>query len=122
MSQFKRERRYVVIKLSKLTQEEKDLLQARDDEIGLEEYVFPECVVVEADWPNYEETWATVQAVAEGTYIPRSQLQAELDALVAQVAQLKVSLQFMVDNIGQPNCIETKDGFNAAKLALREVK
>ncbi|MDF0750340.1 hypothetical protein NLU14_08860 [Marinobacter sp. 71-i] len=65
MSEFKREERYIVIKRKHLS----PLNEARIREtlatcgaptIG--------CVVVEADWPNYEYVWQTVEQVANGTW------------------------------------------------------
>jgi len=67
MSDFKREERYVVIKLKTLSEEDKsdlrNLLATNDIETI-------ECVVVEHDWPNYEATWKAIQQVSEGTYDP----------------------------------------------------
>lgn len=65
MSEFKREERYIVIKRKHLS----PLNEARIREtlatcgaptIG--------CVVVEADWPNYEHVWDTVEQVAKSEW------------------------------------------------------
>lgn len=67
MSEFRRETRYIVIKLKRLNPES---LEAIKD--TLESYQIPteECVVVEHDWPNYEHTWDTIQDVVKGTFDP----------------------------------------------------
>lgn len=68
MSQFKREERYIVVKLKTLTESQqnglRNLLQMNDIKTV-------ECVVVESDWPNYEQTWRDVEAVANGTFVER---------------------------------------------------
>lgn len=73
MSQFERERRYIVLKLkdveAALTCEEIDLLGELQDKIdaaraasGKEALV---AAVVESDWPEYEPTWLAIQARVE---------------------------------------------------------
>jgi hypothetical protein len=81
MSEFKKEKRYVVLKLSKLTDHQKTALGAALAEINISAEAMPECVVVEHDWPNYAETWQSIQAIVEGSYVSR-------DALAAQVEEL----------------------------------
>jgi len=85
MSKFEREHRYSVFKLKNLTQDQKQRLYAMQMELGPWNDV-PECVVVESDWPNYQDTWADIQAVVEGRFVPRSALQAECDRLDANLA------------------------------------
>lgn len=65
MSEFEREERYIVIKRKHL-----DDIQDHHIKYWLRENNIPtvECVVVEADWPNYEHVWSTVEAVADGTW------------------------------------------------------
>ncbi len=78
MSEFKKEQRYFVFKLKNLTQEQKQHLCDFEVEIGSHNSV-GECVVVEADWPNYQDTWADIQAVSEGRFVSRSQLELQLE-------------------------------------------
>lgn len=70
MSEFKREPRYVVFKLKDiekyLTEGEKDSLMCIGDEIaygrandGKQPF---NAVVVEQDWPEFEPTWAAIEA------------------------------------------------------------
>lgn len=89
MNQFKKETRYIVLKLSKLTIPQKAMIGSIIPALGIGLEAMPECVVVEHDWPNYGETWDTIESVAENNYVSRDQLQAERDALAAQVASLK---------------------------------
>lgn len=74
MSEFEREKRYVVLKesdlLAYLSDEEITELNAisskvcagreRDGKISLE------CVVVESDWLEYEQTWKAIEARVRG--------------------------------------------------------
>ena len=66
MNRFKREERYMVIKLNKLADD------LGEDELSREEQIYRlahfgkamvECVVVEADWPIYEEVWKLVEDI-----------------------------------------------------------
>jgi hypothetical protein len=88
MSEFQREHRYYVFKTKNLTEDQKQRLYDLQMELGPWNDV-PECVVVESDWPNYQDTWSDIQAVSEGRFAPRAELQAERDALAAQVEVLK---------------------------------
>jgi hypothetical protein len=61
MPKFEREERYIVLKRSQLT----------DHQIHeIESMHLPtvESVVVESDWPNYEKTWADIEAVIDCTF------------------------------------------------------
>lgn len=63
MKDFKRENRFIVIK-------RKHLSAVQEKEISFylfaESIPITESVVVESDWPIYEETWENVQRIAEG--------------------------------------------------------
>jgi len=73
MSEFKRERRYLVAKVrdveTALSGDEKRQLSALMDKVENhreQQGKSPlECVVVESDWPNYQETWDSVREVWE---------------------------------------------------------
>lgn len=43
-----------------------------------------ECVVVEHDWPNYSEVWASVESVANGSY-KKADATSEQDALIQRM-------------------------------------
>lgn len=66
MREFKREERYIVIKLSKLG-ENKPYTGAFVDysvESEIEKltgHAFIDCVVVESDWPEYETVWKMIE-------------------------------------------------------------
>jgi hypothetical protein len=75
VSEFKRERRYVVVKISDInaagcTQQERDAFNALCDKVALYRNGAGkgplECVVVESDWPEYEPTWEAIQRRMEG--------------------------------------------------------
>lgn len=88
MSDFQREDRYVVVKLSRLSPAEQDDLRSfiADEDLPTEE-----CVVVESDWPNYEDTWKAVQQVEAGMYEPgeKERLQSELTAARDEAERLR---------------------------------
>lgn len=72
MSEFKREERYRVIKLKTGS--------AID------------CVVVEADWPEYEIVWGMIQARMEGKPNELEQLRAELASANHKIEKLREAL------------------------------
>lgn len=60
---FKREERYIVVKIKDHNPD--SILQLRDrlDELAIGT---TECVVVESDWPEYETVWAMIEARCNG--------------------------------------------------------
>lgn len=77
MEEFKREQRYVVVKISDInaagcTQEERDAFNVLCDKVALYRARAGkrplECVVVESDWPEYEPTWEAIQRRMEGKF------------------------------------------------------
>lgn len=62
---FKREERYVVIKLRDLN---KDKKRALHKHMQINKISSVECVVVESDWPNYEKTWQDIEDVVNGRF------------------------------------------------------
>lgn len=93
-AEFKREERYIVFKLSDVEEhftpgERQQLARlAEVQRVGREEAGKPplECVVVEADWPEYEPTWRAIEARVAGEQpapsIPEGWLRAIDEALV----------------------------------------
>lgn len=59
MSEFRRELRYAVFKLKHLSQEQLEYL---DKMPGREDLPPLQCVVVESDWPMYEDVWRQIEA------------------------------------------------------------
>lgn len=55
---FVREERYIVIKRSHLSEGKESDLRTAMDEIGIDTV---DCVVVEADWPEYEPVWQMIE-------------------------------------------------------------
>lgn len=99
MSQFQRETRYAVFKLKYLTEEQKQRLYDFSMELGPYNSV-KECVVVESDWPNYEDTWAAIQAVHNGCYVPAAQLPDGMTLLGRRITELSAELHLA--NNGYP--------------------
>lgn len=99
--EFKRERRYVVLKIADLEKyirkESRFLVAAIGKEIerrrALDGRPPLESVVVESDWPEYEPTWAAIESRMNGAAAPQPEPSAEelrgdaelLDWLEAQV-------------------------------------
>lgn len=80
MSEFKREERYIVVKLKNIGNAE---LERKFRHMISHELQVPtvECLVVESDWPIYEEAWDMVQRLAEGREQKIDQLQRQNDEL-----------------------------------------
>lgn len=60
MKEFVREDRYIVIKRQDLLSQE---IEALEDYIAQKELRTRECVVVEPDWPIYEDVWKMVEGL-----------------------------------------------------------
>ena len=58
MIEFKREERYVILKISHMDQTQKEILPRLLEVNG---YKPVAGVVVEADWPEYEPTWDAIK-------------------------------------------------------------
>ena len=90
MSEFKREPRYVVFKIKDiakyLTQWEKDSVMRIGEEIACaraDDGKPPfNAVVVEQDWPEFETTWAAIEARMIGRTHPLQRLGARLTELL----------------------------------------
>lgn len=100
MSEFKREERYIVIKM-------KDLAALRGD-IAPALIAFMECwdiptraaLVIEKDWPEFEPTWAAIKARMAGQPSAAEQAEAKsnqhklaIDAACGEIALLKEELE-----------------------------
>ncbi len=80
MSEFKQEHRYWVVKRKGLTPEQDEQCRQLCGRLRYEGVVpETEAVVVEADWPIYEETWENVQRVSEGRLSIKDELVEERD-------------------------------------------
>lgn len=64
MSDFKREERYIVLKLKKLSLQDAAKIRHNIFVNGWEK-ALTECVVVESDWPIYDDVWGMVEKLAE---------------------------------------------------------
>ena len=63
MIEFKREERYVILKISHMDETQKDILPRLLDVNG---FIPVAGVVVESDWPEYEPTWEAIKDRVEG--------------------------------------------------------
>ena len=88
MGEFKREERYIVVKLSDVRNDgDKEAIRS-----GLQSMNIPtrECVVVEPDWPIYDRTWGMIERLVTN----RPQVVDELDAAIDAMHS------FINDNLG----------------------
>lgn len=58
MNKFKREERYIVLKISDLTEDEYNHIE---DYIENHSIKCRDCVLVESDWPIYEQVWDMIE-------------------------------------------------------------
>ena len=64
-NEFKKEDRYIVIKRKVLTQEAESNLR---DLLLTFKIPTVDCVVIEHDWPNYDQAWSSIETIANGEY------------------------------------------------------
>lgn len=116
MPEFQREERYIVVKIKDLQEGQADGLRAL---LAMNDVPTRECVVVEADWPIYEDVWAMVQRLVEGRPQKTDDLKEQLvdearnvdeanaelrkvreekDALAAQVDEAKELVREWIEN------------------------
>jgi hypothetical protein len=88
MNKFEREERYIVVKINQ-AKEHEDLITNLLDALDIPTV---DCVVVEEDWPNYEKTWADIEAIANGTFdkilsenLTIREIEKQRDALLQEV-------------------------------------
>jgi len=60
---FERDERYLVIKLNKLADDQGDGMTREEQIYRIAHFgkALVDCVVVERDWPEYEQTWAAIE-------------------------------------------------------------
>ncbi len=87
MSEFKKELRYYVVKVSDAQQFSDEAKHALENVLYASQIVRKlrdapqiDCVVVESDWPEYEIVWGMIQARVEGRPNQITTLQSELAA------------------------------------------
>lgn len=90
MSNFTREERYIVVKIKDMSLIQRNALF---DARMAHSIPTRECVVVERDWPIYEETWENVQRLVEG----RPSIQEELGAKVFDQHKARAKVQMNLD-------------------------
>ena len=116
-TEFQREERYLVFKLSDVAEhftpgERLQLARlAEVQRVGRSESGKPllECVVVEADWPEYEPTWNAIEARMTGA-------QPSPNALLAAVANLVAQME-IVSRVGFVDTPNDKDSCAAFCVA-----
>jgi hypothetical protein len=91
--EFKREDRYIVIKRSDLKRVPVNYRSALVDPMFslLSHLPRRECLVIEGDWPEFEPTWAAIEARVNGK--PTEQHQVD----TGEVERLRAALKFYAD-------------------------
>ena len=125
-TEFKREDRYLVFKLSDverhLTPGERQQLArlAEVQRVGRSESGKPllECVVVEADWPEYEQTWNAIEARVTGAKAQS----AERGRVVGDAAQEKVvKMNSLISRLQRPGYdLQKEQAIQEAIVMLRQ--
>lgn len=83
MSEFKREARYIVVKPDCEDSLRTERLKSYIDEMC---FKTPDCIVVEADWPEYEPVWRMIESRVMGLPDELECAQSELAALREELA------------------------------------
>ncbi len=97
MSEFKREERYVVLKLKQMTEADECSLR---EFIHYRELTTVDCVVIESKWDNHAEVWESVQRLSEDRESLSDELERvkrERDALAAREASAKNLMSRLID-------------------------
>ena len=83
---FQRDERYIVVKRKRLTSKTESVLRSLLDDYNVDTV---ECVVVESDWPEYEQVWAMIEARCTGNPLPSiTDLQSQLSQSKAEIERL----------------------------------
>ena len=91
MSEFQREERYIVLKLSRLPVREAAYLRA------IQKDAIVESVVVEADWPEYDLVWLMLAHRMSGKPVPDFNAVRCADELKHRIGELADLLQLSLD-------------------------
>ena len=113
MSEFQREERYIVLKLSRLPAREATYLRA------IQKDAIVESVVVEADWPEYDFVWLMLAHRMSGKPVPDFNAVRSADELKHRISELEDLLQLSLDalcecrallnaNAASPQCSRSK--------------
>lgn len=116
MSEFKREGRYIVVK-----PDCEDSMRTEQLKNYIDEMCFntPDCVVVEADWPEYEAVWRMIERRVAGLPEELSAAQSELAALREELAKTRESHESMrADLIATDERLTAAEQRNAECIAL----
>ncbi|UAB76998.1 hypothetical protein INR77_09070 [Erythrobacter sp. SCSIO 43205] len=122
-AEFQREERYIVVKRKHLVPEIERQLRNFLAQCCVGTV---ECVVVESDWPEYEQVWAMIEARCTGKPLPTvTALQAQLAERDAEIERLRnyareVSIAFTaVSGGGSEMFTRIGDDFYADPKACR---
>lgn len=93
MSEFKREERYIVLKLNRLPAREAAYLRA------IQKDAIVESVVVEADWPEYDLVWLMLENRMSGKPVPDFNAVRCADELKHRISEFEDLLQLSLDSL-----------------------
>ena len=103
MSEFNKEFRYWVFKRKHLTADQDHELNALSLRYSLPSL---ECVIVESDWPNYQQTWRDIESISNGC--------PTTDAKYAAVCQELEEAQREIDHYKQQLDLVCEEGCTPA--------
>lgn len=103
MNEFKRELRYAVVKVKHLDKKQREdvFLDMANMCISHQIPFVQNCIVIENNWPIYEEVWDMVQRLAEGREQKIVELQTKLAESEARVERLRVHAEIAVQRMAE---------------------
>lgn len=106
---FKREERYITLKLNRLAKDEAEYLR------DCQSKAIVECVVVESDWPEYHLVWLMLEHRMAGKPVPDFNVVRHVDALQQRLTSHEqrncelVALLECVNDTGQLTRLEHEE-------------
>lgn len=95
MSEFQREERYIVLRLSRLPAREAAYLRA------IQKDAIVESVVVEPDWPEYDLVWLMLAHRISGNPVPNFQAVRSADEFKHRISELESLAQLSLDALSE---------------------
>ena len=124
---FKREERYVILKLKHMTKLQQDFLY--DTILNIDgAYAYAKfqtnCVVVESNWKCYEQTWQAIQREFEGKDPAVPIKQSTIDEIVECLGLSSINVYILASNnlISTPEWDEEVRGIDKLIKELKDLK
>lgn len=120
MTEFKREHdRYIVIKRKEIQEEDEESLRE-----FLESWQIPtvQCLVIEPDWPIYDQAWDMVQRLAERRPQEVERVRAENKRLISANWELATTNDQLRENVAKLEHIVECSGAHSCKMEVARNK